>query len=74
VGRRAILPVPQIINRMGEKEMTRVEQIILGLAMLGVATPAFAADVAPAPVAGVGIGAVLLVGAGYRALKRRIKP
>ena len=52
--------------------MTRVEQVTLGLAMLCVASPAFASDVVPAPVAGVGIGAILLVGAGYRALKRRI--
>jgi hypothetical protein len=37
------------------------------------ATPAFAgAPVTPAPVAGIGIGAVVLVGLGYRALRRRI--
>jgi len=36
------------------------------------ASPAFAGvNPAPAPVAGVGIGAVLLVGLGYRALRRR---
>jgi len=36
------------------------------------ATPAFAGNpVTPAPVAGFGIGAVLLVGLGYRALRRR---
>ena len=42
--------------------------------MLVTASPAFASEVVPAPIAGVGIGAVLLVGAGYRALKRRINP
>jgi len=53
--------------------MTRLEKIVVGLAMVGMASPAFAAyDPVPAPIAGVGIGAVLLAGAGYRALKRRI--
>jgi hypothetical protein len=56
--------------------MTRLETTILGLAMLGAASPAFAGGAAPvpAPVAGVGIGAVILAGMGYRALKRRINP
>ena len=37
------------------------------------ASPAFAGNVVtPAPLAGVGIGAVVLVGLGYRALRRRI--
>ena len=56
--------------------MTRYEKTVLGLAMLCAASPAFAGDgpPVPAPIAGVGIGAVLLVGIGYRALKRRIKP
>jgi len=54
--------------------MNRLEKIIFGAAMLCVASPAMAAEVVPAPIAGVGIGAVLLVGAGYRALKRRINP
>ena len=52
--------------------MSRIEKIVLGLAMLNAATPAFAGRVVPAPVAGVGIGAVLLIGVGYRALKSRI--
>jgi hypothetical protein len=52
--------------------MSRIEKITWGLVMLSVATPAFAGRVAPAPVAGVGIGAVLLIGVGYRALKSRI--
>jgi len=54
--------------------MSRVEKIMIGLALVAAATPAFAGGAAPvpAPLAGVGIGAVLLVGVGYRALKRRI--
>jgi len=53
--------------------MTRIEKTVLGIAMLTAASPAFAAYVyGPAPVAGVGIGAILLIGAGYRALKSRI--
>jgi hypothetical protein len=55
--------------------MSRIEKIVFGVALLGAASPAFAVSVdqiAPAPVAGVGIGAVLLIGAGYRALKSRI--
>jgi hypothetical protein len=55
--------------------MTRVEKIMFGVAMLGVATPAIAGPASvPAPVAGIGIGAVVLVGMGYRAVKRRIHP
>jgi hypothetical protein len=47
----------------------------MGLALAGIASPAFAgpAAPAPAPIAGAGIGAILLVGIGYRALKARIK-
>jgi len=52
--------------------MSRIEKLVYGLALLGSAAPAFAGRTAPAPVAGVGIGAVLLVGMGYRALKSRI--
>ena len=55
--------------------MSRIEKIVFGLAMLGAASPALAVAVdqnAPAPVVGAGIGAVLLIGAGYRALKSRI--
>jgi len=56
--------------------MTRVEKIGLGLVLLGSASPAFATlyQVTPAPVAGIGIGAVALVGLGVRALKRRLNP
>ena len=54
--------------------MSRAERIVLGLTLLGAASPAFAGieGQVPAPIAGVGIGAVVLVGMGYRALKRRI--
>lgn len=52
--------------------MSRIEKLVFGLALLGSAAPAFAGKIAPAPVAGVGIGAVLLLGVGYRALKSRI--
>ena len=54
--------------------MSRTEKIVLSVLLLGAASPAFAGPLAPAPVVGVGIGAVLLVGVGYRALKSRIKP
>jgi len=55
--------------------MSRIEKITLGLALLSSASPVFAGDVrpVPAPIAGIGIGAVLLMGLGYRALKSRIK-
>jgi hypothetical protein len=52
--------------------MTRIETIVLGLALAGAASPAFAGNNVPAPIAGAGIGAVLLIGVGYRALKSRI--
>jgi len=54
--------------------MTQLESIVLGFALLSTASPAFAGiPTTPAPVAGIGIGAVLLIGVGYRALKARIK-
>jgi hypothetical protein len=52
--------------------MSRIEKLVFGLALLSSAAPAFAGRLAPAPVAGAGIGAVLLIGMGYRALKSRI--
>ena len=53
--------------------MSRNEKAVLVIALLSAASPAFAGvQVVPAPVAGAGIGAVLLVGIGYRALKSRI--
>lgn len=58
----------------GGYPMSRIEKITFGVAMLSTAAPAFAGRTVPAPVAGVGIGAVLLIGVGYRALKSRINP
>lgn len=53
--------------------MNRIETISLGVVMAALASPALAGTVAvPAPIAGVGIGAVVLIGLGYRALKGRI--
>lgn len=52
--------------------MSRIENLVFGIALLAAASPALAGRVAPAPVAGAGIGAILLIGAGYRALKSRI--
>jgi len=55
--------------------MDRLERIVLGFALLATASPALAGiSPTPAPVAGIGIGAVALIGLGYRALKRRINP
>jgi len=54
--------------------MNRFETIALGVALGASASPALAGPVqTPAPVIGVGIGAVLLIGIGYRAVKSRIK-
>jgi hypothetical protein len=54
--------------------MNRIEKIFLAVIMAGLATPALAGPAAPvpAPVVGVGIGAVVLIGIGYRVLKSRI--
>lgn len=53
--------------------MSRNEKAVLAMALLIAASPAFAGpQVVPAPVAGVGIGAVFLIGVGYRALRGRI--
>jgi hypothetical protein len=57
--------------------MGRIETISFGVALAVLSSPAFAGDVvpvgAPAPIAGVGVGAVVLIGLGYRALKRRFR-
>ena len=54
--------------------MTRI--VYLGLAGIAAfsAVPAYAGivSVTPAPVAGIGIGAVVVIGLGYRALKKRL--
>ena len=52
--------------------MKRIETLTIGIAMLCAASPAFAVAAVPAPVAGAGLGAILLIGAGYRAVKSRI--
>jgi len=53
--------------------MTRIERIAAFAVFISFASPAFAGPVGtPAPVAGIGIGAVVLIGIGYRALKGRI--
>jgi len=54
--------------------MSRVEQVSLGIALAALASPAFAGIInpTPAPVVGIGVGAIVLVGIGYRALKSRI--
>ena len=54
--------------------MNRIEKISLAAALSALASPALAGPLAPtpAPIAGVGIGAVVLIGIGYRALKNRI--
>jgi hypothetical protein len=57
--------------------MNRIEKISWAAAMLLAADPAFAGIVVrptPGPAIGVGIGAVALLGIGYRALKQRINP
>lgn len=54
--------------------MSRIDKISFALALIATGAPAVAGTPgAPAPVAGIGIGAVLLMGVGYRALKNRIK-
>lgn len=54
--------------------MSRIEKLTFGIMALSAATPALAGEVTPvpAPIVGAGIGAVLLIGVGYRALKGRI--
>jgi hypothetical protein len=54
--------------------MNRIEKIYAAIVMLAAASPALAGTPVgvPAPGIGIGIGAVVLIGIGYRALKRRI--
>lgn len=56
--------------------MRHLERIAFATALLVVADPALAGRIVetPAPIAGAGIGAIALIGFGYRALKSRIKP
>ena len=55
--------------------MNRIEMLCMTIAMVVIADPALAGITVqtPAPVAGLGIGAVALMGMGYRAVKRRIR-
>jgi len=54
------------------RKVTVLDVVAFGLVAM-VASPAFAGmPMTPAPAAGIGIGAVALIGFGYRALKRRI--
>ena len=54
----------------------RTGNVIFGLVALAMAAPAFAGvsctPATPGPIAGAGIGAVAVLGIGYRALRRRI--
>ena len=54
--------------------MTRIEKLSFAVVLASLATPAFAGSTAPVPgpIAGVGVGAVVLIGIGYKALKSRI--
>jgi hypothetical protein len=54
--------------------MNRIEKISLALVLLAAADPVFAGGppAVPAPVAGLGLGAMALIGLGYRVLKGRI--
>ena len=55
--------------------MSRIETICFGVAVAALSTPAFAGIApTPAPIAGLGIGAAMLVGIVYRAIKSRIRP
>jgi hypothetical protein len=54
------------------RKPTILDVLAFGL-VATVASPAFAGVPAtPAPIAGLGIGAIVALGIGYRALKRRI--
>jgi hypothetical protein len=54
--------------------MNRIQKISWALALLAAADPALAGTPVgvPAPAIGIGVGAVILLGIGYRALKQRI--
>jgi hypothetical protein len=56
--------------------MRHLEKLVFAGTLLALAEPAFAGTVTqvPAPIVGVGLGAVALIGLGYRALKSRINP
>lgn len=55
--------------------MNRIANALLTIGLIVAADPALAGrPLTPAPIAGIGIGAVALIGFGYRALKSRIRP
>jgi len=53
-----------------------IDKVVFAGALFAFADPALAGRIVqtPAPIAGVGIGAIALIGLGYRALKNRINP
>jgi len=53
--------------------MNRIETVALGVVLVASASPAFAVATVPAPAVGAGFGAILLIGAGYKAINARIK-
>ena len=56
--------------------MKHLERLAFAAALCAMADPVLAGGAlpTPAPIAGAGIGAVVLIGLGYRALKSRIRP
>ena len=52
--------------------MTSIEKISWAVVMITIADPAFASVGTPAPVVGIGAGALAVIGMGYRALKRHV--
>lgn len=50
-----------------------LDVMMIGILSVGVTAPALAGKVpAPAPLAGIGVGAAIIIGIGYRALRKRI--
>ena len=56
--------------------MSLREKLAFGAMFAAISTPALAGKInpVPTPAAGIGIGAVILIGVGYRFLKQRINP
>lgn len=68
-------PIANLALGMGDKLMNRITNIaIVVLSAVMIADPAYAGTIVrtPAPVAGLGVGAIALLGMGYRALKGRM--
>jgi hypothetical protein len=54
-------------------QMNRINKLLIAGLCMALASPALAGTPnAPAPIAGLGVGAIVLVGLGYRSLKNRI--